>query len=228
MKKYTVYVTIFLAMPFQLLLGQVPFPLTQTPNPFPTDYNMDKKYNVEKTEEYKDIDGIPYLNSEFQSGVFYLKNGKTFDLPSRYNIYRDEMEYLLDGVSYVVGNPEALEKVLLAGSEFRYLPTISKGGYFEILESGKCTLFLKRIVEYRPSEGSRPIVGLLPAKFVRNADLFYLVNNQTQIFKILNVSSVVNVLQDQKPKIESFIKQEKIQNIKKENIVKIIKYYNSL
>jgi len=228
MKKYTVGVIVFFVISSQLLLGQVPFPLTQTPNPFPTDYTMDKKYNVEKTEEYKDIDGTPYLNNEFQSGVFYLKNTKTLELPIRYNIYRDEMEYLLDGVSYVVGSPESLVKVVFAGSEFRYLPTISKGGYFELFESGKCTLFQKRIVEYTPSEGSKPIIGLVPAKFERNADVFYLVTNQTQSFKILNISSVINALQDQREKIESFIKQEKIKNIKKENLIKIVKYYNSL
>jgi hypothetical protein len=228
MKKYTVYVVIFFVISSQLSLGQVPFPLTQTPNPFPTDYNRDKKYNVEKTEEYKDIEGTPYLKDEFQLGVFYLKNSKTLELPIRYNIYRDEMEYLLDGVSYVVGSPESLVKVIFAGSEFRYLPAISKGGYFELFVSGKSNLLLKRAVEYRPSEGSKPIVGLQPAKFVRSTDIFYLVINQAQVFRVLNMSSVIMAFQDQKTKIEDFIKKEKIKNIKKENLVKIVNYYNGL
>jgi hypothetical protein len=228
MKKYTICVIIFFSVSSQLLLGQMPFSLTQMPNPFPTDYTKDKIYNVEKTEEYKDIDGTPYLCIEFQPGVFYLKDSKKIELPIRYNIYRDEMEYLFNGISYVVGSPETLEKVVFAGSEFRYLPTISKGGYFELFESGKCTFVQKKVVEYKPSEGSKPIVGLLPAKFVRNNDVFYFVINQTKTFKVSSISSVIKALEDQKSQIESYIKQEKIKNIKKENLIKIVKYYNSL
>jgi len=229
MKKYISSIIVLSFLLFsQMLLGQVPYPVTQTPNPFPTDYNMDKKYSVEKTEDYKDIEGTPYLNKEFQSGLFYLKDSKTIKLPIRYNIYRDEMEYQIDGVSYVVGSPEILEKVLVGSSEFMYFPKISKGGYFEVFESGKCTLIQKKIVEYKPSEGSKPIIGLLPAKFVRKADVFYLVINQTQTFKISNIGSVIKALPDQNIKIKSFIKLEKIKNIKKENLIEIVKYYNSL
>jgi len=228
MKKYTICMIIFFSVSSQLLLGQLPFSLTQVPNPFPSEFTKDKKYNVEKTEEYKDIDGTPYLCIEFQPGTFYLKDSKKIELPIRYNIYRDEMEYLFNGISYVVGSPDSLEKVIFAGSEFRYLPNISKGGYFELFESGKCALIQKKVVEYRPSEGSKPIVGILPATFIRNNDELYFVINQTQTFKISSISSVIKALEDQKVKIESFIKQEKIKNIKKENLIKIVKYYNSL
>jgi len=229
MKKHiTSLITLSFLVLSQMILGQLPYSVNQTPNPFPTDYNMDKKYNVEKTEEYKDIDGSPYLKNEFQVGLFYLKDSKIIKLPIRYNIYRDEMEYLSDGVSYVVGSPELLQRIFFGDLEFMYLPNISKGGYFEVFETGKCTLIQKKVVEFRPSEGAKPIVGLLPAKFVRMADVFYLLINQTQTIKISNVRSVINAFPDQKNKIESFIKQEKIKNVKKESLIKIVKYYNSL
>ena len=61
-----------------------------------------------------------------------------------------------------------------------------------------------------------------------NIDIFYLLNNQNQVFRIENMNSVMKAMQDQKTQIETFIKQEKIRNTKKENLVKIVKYYNSL
>ena len=70
--------------------------------------------------------------------------------------------------------------------------------------------------------------GLIRSRYESNIDIFYLLNNQNQVFRIENMNSVMKAMQDQKTQIETFIKQEKIRNTKKENLVKIVKYYNSL
>jgi hypothetical protein len=228
MKTFKLIAIIILGTLSHVASGQIPYPLTQMPNPFPTDYMLDKRYSSQKTEEYKDIDGSPYLKSEFTDGVFCIKDTVAFKLPIRYNIYKDEMEYQLKGLNYVVGSPQSLKKVLLDGAEFAYLPFIQKGGYFELFKSGKCTLAIKRTVEFKPSEGSKPIIGLQPAKFVKKPDIFYFVIDHSQAFKIENLKSVLDALQDQKQKIEDFIRQEKIKNTKKENLAKIVDYYNTL
>jgi len=228
MKTKKICILAFVILSSQMILAQLPFPVTQTPNPFQTDYNFDKKYKSEKTQEYKDIEGSPYLNNEFTSGIFYLKDTVGVKFPIRYNLFTDQMEYQSEAVNYVVGSPQSLSKIILAGSEYIYIPYIGKGGYVELFESGKCKLVLKKKVEYIPSVGAKPIVGLTPAKFEREPDVFYLVTNQNQAVKISNLKSVITTLQDQKTKIENFIHQEKIKNIKKENLIKIVKYYNSL
>ena len=128
-----------------------------------------------------------------------------------------------------MGNPQLLDKVILGESVFAYLPTIEKGGYFEIYELGKCFLAQKRVILFKEAEAAKPIEGISkPARFISESDLFYMVLNNSNVVKITNMKSVINILQDQKPKIESYIKQEKIKNTKKENLVKIVKYYNSL
>jgi hypothetical protein len=104
-----------------------------------------------------------------------------------------------------------------------------KSGYFDIFESGKCMLVQKKIIAYKPAEGPKAIVGVaIPAQFVRKDDTFYLIINCSQTVKIDNLKTVLKALEDQKDKMETFIKQEKINNIRKQNLVKIIKYYNSL
>ena len=139
------------------------------------------------------------------------------------------MEYQLKGVNYVVGNPQFLKKILLGGSVFIYLPFIQKGGYFELLESGKCFLVQKRSVQFKPAEGPKPIEGISkPPKFIREPDIFYIGVKDSKTIEIANMKSVINALQDQKLKIESFIKTEKIKRTTRENLIKIAKYYNSL
>jgi hypothetical protein len=188
-----------------------------------------KNINSKKAYEYQDIEGSPYLNSEFMDGVLYLKDSTAVKLPLRYNIYTDEMEYQLKGSNYSVGNPQSLNKILLGESVFVYLPFIQKGGYFELFELGNCFLVQKKMLKFNPAESAKPIVGVaIPAKFIRERDIFYMVVNHSQAFKIVNMKAVINALQDQKLKIENFIKQEKIKNTKKENLIKIVKYYNSL
>jgi len=228
MKTYRICIIVLLTISSRMMIAQLPYSLKQTPNPFQTDYNFDKKYRSEKTQEYKDIEGSPYLNDEFLNGAFYMNDTVAFKVPIRYNLYTDQMEYQSEGVNYVVGSPQTLSRIVLGGSEYYYLPAIGKGGYFEMLETGKCKLLQKKRVEFKPSEGAKPIVGLTPAKFVRLSDDFYLVKNQNQPVKIVNLKSVIEALQDQKTKIEDFIKLEKIRNTKKENLIKIVKYYNSL
>ena len=110
-----------------------------------------------------------------------------------------------------------------------YLPYVEKGGYFEVNEMGKCSLFQKRLVKLKPAEEPKAIVGVaVPAEFVRKFDVYYLVLDENKSYKIKNMKSVLIALNDQQTKIKNYIKQEKIKNVKKNNLIKIVKYYNSL
>jgi hypothetical protein len=221
MKTCKVIIIIILAISSQMMFGQPIYSALD-------DYHFYKNKIVEKTNEYHNIDGSAYLNSEFVEGTLFLKDTTAVKLPLRYNIYTNEMEYQYMGVNYVVGNPQILNKVLLGESVFVYLTFIPKEGYFEVLESGKCFLFQKRSLKFKPAEGPKPVEGVVPAKFVKEPDVFYIVVGNSQAIEIEDMKSVINALQDQKPKIESFIKQEKINRTKKENLIEIAKYYNSL
>lgn len=201
----------------------------QTINPFIDDYRFYESVHSNKANDYQDVDGSPYLNKEFVEGVCSLKDTSEVKLPVRYNIYSDAMEYRYKDSTYAVGKPELLDKIIIGESVFVFLPFIEKGGYFEIFESGKCILAQKRVIKYKEAEAAKPIEGISkPARFISEPDVFYLVLNQSNAVRISNMKSVVSALQDQKPKIESYIEQEKIKNTKKENLIKIVKYYNSL
>ena len=213
-----------------LLLNSVLFGQSgQLSNPFVEKYFFYKSFEPRKTFTYKDVVGSPYLNDEFIEGTISLKDTVPVKLPIRYNIFRDEIEYQMNGFNYVFGNPESLKSVSLGESVLVYLPLIEKGGYFEVNEKGKCALLQKRLVKLKPAEDPKAIVGVaIPAEFVRKFDVYYLVVNETNTYKIKNMKSVLIALNDQQSKIKDFIKQEKINNVKKNNLIKIVRYYNSL
>ena len=201
---------------------------SQLTDPFLYKYSIYKSYNPEKAKTYKDIDGSPYLNEEFVEAILYFKDTTSLKIPLRYNIYTECMEYQLNGINYVVTNPQTLNKILLGKSEFVYLPFILNGGYFELLELSKCTLVKKRKINYKPSESKSYGGIVIPARFSSIPDIYYLVVNDSVAFKIIKLKSVKNALKDKKIEIENFIKTENIKNVKKENLIKIARYYNSL
>jgi len=232
MKICKLILILFLILSVQKIFGQVVMPsldYSQRPDAFMDNYMFHKSSHSGTANDYKGIDGNPYLNKEFIEGICALKDSNAVKLPLRYNIYSDAMEYQLKDVTYTIGNTESLDKVILGESVFLYLPFIQKGGYFEIFEPGKCLLAQKRSVKFFQAEAAKPIEGIAkPARFVNESDVFYIVFSESKVFKITNAKSVLQALQDQKPKIESFVEQEKIKNTKKENLIKIVKYYNSL
>jgi hypothetical protein len=195
-------------------------------------YHFNKNFEspaIKNPNAYDDVQGNPYLNREFNQGVIFLKDTTAVRLPLRYNIYTDKMEYLLNGITYEIGNPRFVKRIELDSSVFLYLPSVRKGGYFELLETGKCTLVQKRLVGYEPAEGPKPIQGTItPARFSRDSDVFYLVTPDSVSVEITNMKSLMTALQDQKPKLEAFAKTEGIRSAKKDNLVKLVEYYNSL
>ncbi len=227
MKTGQIYFIAVMMISSVMLFGQTRPSIITFQNPYPSVLPFDKRYINENLHDYDNIDGSPYLNTEFVDGTFYIKDTVAIKLPIRYNIYVDHMEYKSDGAVYYVDSPQILSRIVLGESVFIYLPLIGKGSYVELLESGKFKLVQKRRVDFKHSE-SKPMEGLIRSRYESNTDVFYLLNNQNQPFRIENMNSVLKALQDQKTQIETFIKQEKIRNTKKENLVKIVKYYNSL
>jgi len=191
------------------------------------DYYYFTGEKTSRSTEFANVEGSPYLNDKFIEGFVYGIDSTYTKLPVRYNLYSNEMEYQLKGINYVFTNTRVISKIRIGESIFVYLPFMQKAGFYELLISGNCSLAARMWVKYFPEE-SLPITGYKQARFMRQSDQFYIIVSNSQFAEIKNMQSVLDVLQNQRPKIESFIKQEKIKNIKKENLIKIVNYYNSL
>ena len=220
-----VIILLIMAISSQMIYGQ-PY------NGFLDMYHFNKSFQnkqVKNMDAYQDVEGNPYLKKEFTEGVVKINDTLSVKLQLRYNIYSDQIEYLMNGVVYEVGDPHQLKKVIIGDAVFLYVPFIREKGYVELLVSGKCVLVQKRSVNFKPAEGPKPIEGITkPAEFTSEPDIFYLGSGGAQTNKISSIKSVIEVLQDQKSNIETFIKTGKIKKVSRENLIKIAEYYNRL
>jgi hypothetical protein len=210
-----------------ILINQVIF--SQEYDKFLDAYYFNKLHRTEKQNSYNNVEGSPYLSDDFSIAEIYLKDTTAFRMPLRYNIYADVMEYKVNDAIYMIDKPHLINKIVINGSNYVFIPFIEKGGYFEILISGRCYLLQRRIVKYKPAEGPKPIEGVsIPAKFVNEKDKFYIIVNSREYYEIINLKTLVTALSDKKESIDQYLKTQKIKNIKKENLIKIAAYYNSL
>jgi len=201
---------------------------SQPDQKFLDEYNFQKSKFGIKSPNYDEYVGSPYLNKNFELSEIYLKDKTAYKLPLRFNIYKNSMEYKIDNDIFEIANPELINKIVSDSSTFIYITIIGKGGYFDLLVSGKCSLVKRYVIKMNEAQPPKPYQDAKPAEFSRLTDRFYLVLSNGENKEIKNLKDVLAILADKKALLEAYLKKEKIKNTKEENLVKITDFYNSL
>lgn len=181
-----------------------------------------------------DIEGSPYLNDEFVDGtVFTVQKQQFVDVPLRYNIFNDQMEFKTqDGEVQAIATPEIVEKVNIGDIQMVYLPySISKKirkGFFTVIEEGKASLYLKHEIFFQKAVEPAAYKDAEPAKFEKRPDEFFIRVGSAEAQLIDNKKDLLDAFPDKQNEIEKFVKQNKIKTNNSENLLEVIRYYNSL
>lgn len=182
----------------------------------------------------KDIQGSPYLNDNFIKGSIYTVSKTQYqDIPLRYNIYNDDMEFQTnDNNVLALSTPEIVEKITFGDYTMEYIPYVTsrnvKNGFFELILKGKASLYAKPQVEFLEAKDPAPYKDAEPAKFLRKDDRYYIRLGMEAAVPCGNKKDVLGIFTDHSEELEAFIKKNKI-NVKKEDeLKKLVEYYNSL
>ncbi|HEY4655131.1 MAG TPA: hypothetical protein VIH22_11495 [Cyclobacteriaceae bacterium] len=178
------------------------------------------------------INGSPYLNEAYEQGVIHYSN-KTYKVPIRYNAFQDLIEYQQSGRAMALDPNPAVLKVTLGNSLFVPQKYESDGksrfGYFEVLDSGKVTLFSKKRITFLPAKEGGALDGSdQPAEYKRAADVFFYKIGDGPLQEIDNIKSFIASLPDKQEELTRFAKKEKISHRKEKEIIRFVEYYNSL
>jgi hypothetical protein len=219
--KLNYFATFFIVFYFTLHLNG------QNTQRFLDSYNFYQKQVNGKINEYPEIKGSAYLFDDFKEGLVYLKDTSVTKLMLRYNLYDQQMEYEIKGARYIIGSPDNIDKIVLQNTTFIYLSFIEKKSYFELLVSGKSSLVVKYSVKLNPSKPPEPFKEPVYANFERVKDVFCIVN-KNGYFEINNSKAIIKALNDKEKEIQDYIDKEKIKKLNKENILKIVNFYNGL
>ncbi len=178
-------------------------------------------------------EGSPYLSEDFVSGEVYGSKKKFTGLQLRYNIFNDNIEFMQKGTTYALYAEPRIVKVLLGNEVYVVENHEIKGkmayGYFARLDSGKVTLLAKKIVRFTEEQEPKALqAAATPAKFTRVPDAFYYRIGNTETSKVGSLKSFIDSLPDKKEEVSSYAKKEKLGTKNESDLVKLVRYYNSL
>jgi NAD+--asparagine ADP-ribosyltransferase len=182
-------------------------------------------YGVEK----ETFEGSPYFDDNYiMTSVYGDKNEKYIATPMRYNIFSDVMEFQENGDQYILEPDPRIKKLEMGDKifvvrKFKYL-TKTQNGFLEVLEDGKLSLMAKKLVNYR----KKIEIKNVPAKYAKLPDIYFTKLDKGDMVKVSSLKSLITSLPDKQQELDSFIKAEKISPRDRDDLIKLVKYYNSI
>ncbi len=186
--------------------------------------------------EYKQVIGSPYAIKEFMQGNIYqgdkLVQSGIF---LRYNMYADEIEIKnsIDDTEYNALVKDSNVFVKIFNDVYVLIPfegSDEKGSYFKIITPGKhLDLYKKSSVVYTPRTFPKTSYDReKPAKFTQT-DTYFLVEKTGKFVELPNSKSkLLKVMKNKGKEVKSFLKKNNINLKKEKDLIKLVKYYNTL
>jgi hypothetical protein len=187
-------------------------------------------------EKIKHIEGSPYFTEDYESGKIELINGKVKEYKKlNYNAYLDRFEYFKKEKRYIIANPQIVKKINYAGKIFTYHEYVTdenekKKGFLINLAEGKCNLYKKSIIEFKPAE--KAVSGHYrdkPNRFDDHPPKYFLQKGENTITEIDSYRKrkfLKLYFKDNQDKFLDYIKEENINLRKEDELKQFIEYYN--
>ncbi|MCB0398877.1 MAG: hypothetical protein KDD26_04495 [Winogradskyella sp.] len=196
-----------------------------------TERNLMSKNTSAKIE----AEGSPYIDEEFKIIKIEQYQGQTFI--GRYNAYNDEMEVKLDDEKIVALDNSSNYKVTFTNSSKTY-KTFSyttengdlKQGFLVLIEENDNFSLLKReqIKFYDKEKAASTYQKDKPATFRRENDSYYLKLGDKITLLPQKKSSLLKEFPENSDALKTFIKKNKINLKKEEDLKKLSKYLSTL
>lgn len=233
--KHLFFIPFLLIFIFDFCEAQNQEPISKTTNYINT-YTADEvKFNASvKNINFKEIQGSPYLIDSFVVGSIYTSRNEHFqNIPMRYNIFTDNIEYIMGASSALeLKNPETVEKVEYGNYKLIYLSQSDKNksgnGFFIVLTEGNATLLSKPAVTLHKPSQPGGYIDAQPPRFSRNPDIYYIKVGKNQANIIRNKRQLITSFPDFRAELSNYIKTNNTKISDQNSLTDLVQYYNSL
>jgi len=183
------------------------------------------------------INGSPYLDEDFLPGIMTVLDGTEIPgLKYRYNIYNDQMQFILNGDTAYINKPLALQSIRLDDHLFVYQVYMSEAdrvatAYFEVISENETMTLLKRrqieieqdvyVSNYGGGGGTKEFM-------MKNTESFYLKYGEGAAQKIGNRKQFLSLLPGYQEEVKKYIRQNRLSVRKAEDLQAIAEYLDGL
>jgi hypothetical protein len=174
--------------------------------------------------------GSPFENDEFLIGNVMLNNDDEYEnVPLKYNIYNDELYFKNAKDEMLLSFVIPVKWFKLAGQTylngFPEIDNYTRNSFYGLLAGNKIKLLFKA---YKTISETRPYNSPnVEKRFERYKDYFILKEDKMYRFKPTK-KALLNLFDSEGPRIEEYIKKEKINFRNDEDLIKIFDFINSL
>lgn len=182
--------------------------------------------------KYTNVEGSPYLLTEWTEGVVKLQNGQSFKgIQLKYDQVADELLFQHKDQTLSFVQPVQEFKLLTPDKErlfrngFKTQENRSEKMFFEVLFDGGTKLIGRRSKQITESKEYNS--ATTTQKFVPVESL-YIVKDGSAIKIRKDKKSILSALSDKSARLEEYIKSNKV-NLKEESgIILLVEYYNTI
>lgn len=216
MKKHILFSFIYLIISFSIF-GQVPRNLYIGNGPASI---IIPSTGVDKKIRFDD----KYLDYDWQVGNMQTNDDRMItNVAFMYNVTKDRMELRADV------NPEMVDRITFDQKVFIYCKFIEhdmvKSGYFEQLTEGTSALLRRYTIHTVP--GKKGAFGYDSFQNI-SRDYYLKIGDEPAVEIKKNKNDILNVLSDHKEEIEKYIKKNRLNLRKMEDIDQVLNYYSTL
>lgn len=194
----------------------------------------DRDMAIAKAEgkDNESIEGTPYLDPTFINGNVLTESNAFKNVPIRYNIMDDVMEFKSRNLVYVLDPASHIIKVDINNDVFlvkKYnVKKDVKHGYFMLLDSGKLSILQKPSVTFKPGHAPAALESVAtPDKFVRGKDSFFYQIGGGDLIEFSSVKAFLATLPNKKAETSAFIKDGKLSFKDRDDLLLLSRFYNS-
>jgi hypothetical protein len=191
-------------------------------------YNMSPTYDTE---------GTPYLFEEFQNGeLFFRDMTKMSGLKLNYNCTTGDILFQYGGdayittrddIDYFVIYPSGQDTVLLFYKQL--LPDRRKAEFLEIMYNDHSLLMKRHFKDFKEASVKTPYHANREFNEYVDKEEYYLKFSNNEIYNIKpNKKAILSILPEKSELISDFIKNENIRLKHDTDLIRVIKYYDSL
>lgn len=191
--------------------------------------------------EYSDTDsykGTPYNNPSYLVGNVYKGDELLANnVALRYNAMADEIE-IKESITSNDEDAKLLTKspdiyVKIVNDLFVFVPYkggIENGGYFQVLFEGNTYDLFKKLVKdfIPPKTASTSLTRDTPAKFI-DKPVYYIVTKNGKFYELpSSKNKKLKVFSENKEAVKSYVKEKGLDLNKEEDLLKVIKHYDTM
>jgi len=189
------------------------------------------KGSTQKVLTYNEIVGSPFRYTQFmESKVFFRLQDLPMKYKINYNAYNDELEYIEDGITYTICNPNEIHKVEVNNEVIIYTKyynyDVQKEGYFIEIIDDYISLYKKELIlnvliknsAYGNNQDKK-------AKFIKEKPRYY-ISIYGGPLTLIKTKKKLTQLFFNHPDVKKYIKEENIKMHSEDDLKKLVIFLN--